>query len=146
MAKKGPFSILYEAEGAIYHIGPYDTEAEAMNYAKANGHGEEFDIGDQRAYLLYPDHRMVELSAADLEAEVESDGKTVQVAVANRKGSGSHVETVEFLDLADLKAQVDRIVEEVPYRKVDVELLPSWRLTADERKAFGAIENGEELP
>lgn len=80
LKKDGPWSIVYEAEGNVYHCGPWDTEAEAMAWAKANNYkgpdGEsEFDINDQRVYLLHPDHRVEELSASDLDTnEVEVEG------------------------------------------------------------------------
>lgn len=57
------WSILYEAEGCIYQIGPFNTEDEAMEAAKARG---EFDIQDQRVYIIGPNHRMRELSESDL--------------------------------------------------------------------------------
>jgi hypothetical protein len=76
--KDGPWSILYEADGAIHKVGPYTTEQEAMEWAKSNngtGVNSEFDINDQRVYLLHPDHRMIELNADDVDNNsVEVEG------------------------------------------------------------------------
>lgn len=63
------WSILYECEGTIYQIGPFqgeqgETQAmEAARKAQADG---EFSIYDQRVYLMGPTHRMIELSDSDL--------------------------------------------------------------------------------
>jgi len=78
LKKDGPWSIVYEADGDVYNVGPYATEVEAMAWAKAhNGTGvnSEFDINDQHVYLLHPDHRLIELSADDLDnTSVEAEG------------------------------------------------------------------------
>ncbi len=66
---KPMWSILYECEGTIYQIGPFQGEqgeAQAMKAAcKAQADGE-FSIYDQRVYIMGPTHRMIELSDSDL--------------------------------------------------------------------------------
>lgn len=68
--------------------------------------------------------------------------KTVEITVVNRKGLGSHVETVDFVDYDQLQSRVEAIVEAVPFHKVIVELAPSWELTAEEKTVFNQIEEG----
>lgn len=69
-------SILYVADGKIFTIGPFDSEAEAMKAGeKAQAEGE-FDSQDQYVYLLQG-HNLSELSSSDLntpEATCESCG------------------------------------------------------------------------
>ena len=71
------WSILYEADGDVFQIGPFKTEDEAMQAAadaQSRDRGDEFerrvegefDIKDQRVYLLGPEHVMVELSNEDI--------------------------------------------------------------------------------
>lgn len=74
--KKRPWSIIYVTYGALQHSGPWDTEIEALAWARDNNYSGpdakgEFDINDQRVYLLDPNHRLVELTAADLGVEAE---------------------------------------------------------------------------
>lgn len=63
------FSVLYECEGVIHRIGPFTTEDEADAAAKKAQEEGEFDICDQRVYLLSPTHRMTEYSMGDLGVE-----------------------------------------------------------------------------
>lgn len=73
LRKGGPWSIVYEADGDVYSVGPYTTEGEALAWAKShNGTGvdSEFDANDQHVYIVGPDHRMVELSGDDLDNNV----------------------------------------------------------------------------
>jgi len=60
------FSVLYEADGEVHQIGPFDTEKKADAEAKKAQKKGEFDIRDQRVYLMHPTHRMVEYSMEDL--------------------------------------------------------------------------------
>ena len=60
------YSVIYECEGVVHQIGPFNTEEEADNAAKTAQAEGEFDISDQNVYLMHPDHRMVEYSMADL--------------------------------------------------------------------------------
>lgn len=60
------YSVLYEADGEVHQIGPFDTEERADAEAKKAQKRGEFDIRDQRVYLMRPDHRMVEYSTEDL--------------------------------------------------------------------------------
>lgn len=64
------YSILYvdcDIDGErIINIGPKPTEQEAIAAAKEAQHRKDFDIRDQRVYLLHPDHRMADLSEKDL--------------------------------------------------------------------------------
>ena len=67
---KTPYSILYEKDGTIFQCGPWNTEAEALAWAQAHNYPKEdneFDINDQRVYILHPTHRLEELSIADVE-------------------------------------------------------------------------------
>jgi len=76
LRKEGPFSIVYEADGKVFTVGPYDTEEDAIIWAKdhsGNGVDSEFDIHDQHVYILGPDHRMIELNAADLGVEDDEE-------------------------------------------------------------------------
>ncbi len=66
--------------------------------------------------------------------------KEVEITIFNRKGLGSHVETVEFVDMVTLKKRVDKLVEKVPFYKVIVELSPNWSVTENERKELDCIE------
>lgn len=70
--------------------------------------------------------------------------KTVEIVIANRKGLGSHVETVDFVDMATLKQRLDYLVENVPFYKVTVELTPSWEVSADEQAVLTGLEEGDE--
>jgi len=68
-SKEGPWSVLYEAEGSVHRIGPFDNQDDASQAAK-NAHAEgEFDINDQMVYLVGPDHRMVVLSEENVLGE-----------------------------------------------------------------------------
>ena len=66
-SKEGPWSVFYEAEGNVNRIGPFDTQADAKQAAINAQAAGEFDIWDQQAYLVGPDHRMVVLSEEDVE-------------------------------------------------------------------------------
>ena len=60
-------SILYTVDGQIFKLGPFDNEDKAMEAAqKAQASDEDFDIRDQRVYILSPSHNMTELSMGDL--------------------------------------------------------------------------------
>lgn len=63
------FSVLYEADGEVHQIGPFDTEDKADAAAKSAQKSGEFDIHDQRVYLMRPNHSMMEYSMSDLEIE-----------------------------------------------------------------------------
>ncbi len=65
-SKEGPWSALYESEGNIHRIGPFDNQDAAMQAAKNAQAQGEFDINDQMVYLVGPDHRMVVLSEEDV--------------------------------------------------------------------------------
>lgn len=60
------YSILYESQGMIFKIGPFDTEEEAMEGARSAAANEEFDIDDQNVYLMTPEHALLDISAEDL--------------------------------------------------------------------------------
>lgn len=60
------YSVIYEASGTIHQIGPFKTEDETNEAARKAQDEGEFSIYDQRVYLLYPDHRMVEYSMDEL--------------------------------------------------------------------------------
>ena len=63
---EGPWSVLYEADGNIHRIGPFDTQADATQAAKDAQAEGEFDIWNQQAYLLGPDHRLIVFSEVDV--------------------------------------------------------------------------------
>ncbi len=60
------YSVIYQTSGTIYQLGPFQTEDEANTAARKAQDEREFSIYDQRVYLLYPDHRMVEYSMSEL--------------------------------------------------------------------------------
>lgn len=60
------FSVLYEAKGEIFKIGPYDLSAEADDAARRAQRDGVFDIHDQNVYLLRPDHTFVAYSMDEL--------------------------------------------------------------------------------
>lgn len=60
------WTVLYECEGTIHRIGPFNSEDKADAAAKKAQADGEFSIYDQRVYLMHPDHRMVEYSESDL--------------------------------------------------------------------------------
>jgi len=59
------YSILYVADGKIFKIDPFSSEKEAREWLKGKKHWA--DIETQHAYILTPDHRMIEVWSADLE-------------------------------------------------------------------------------
>lgn len=65
-APAAPWSVLYEAHGAIYRLGPFATQREAEQAAEAAHFAGEFNIVEQHAYLVSPEHAMIELSLDDL--------------------------------------------------------------------------------
>jgi hypothetical protein len=73
--KVGSFTILYIADGAMQAIGPFDSDDLAMTGARKAQADGEFDINDQHVYLFPPDHRFVELTAADLFGKADDGGK-----------------------------------------------------------------------
>lgn len=75
----GPWSVFYEAAGDIHGIGPFDGQEDAQEAAtKAQADGE-FDIHDQRVYLVGPDHRMIELAEGDVGGD-EADESDAELA------------------------------------------------------------------
>ena len=73
-SKAGPWSVFYEAEGNIHRIGPFDNQDDAEQAAKNTNAEGEYDINDQQAYLVGPDHRMFILSEDDvLGADEDAD-------------------------------------------------------------------------
>jgi hypothetical protein len=65
---KKVYSILYVAHDEAFKIGPFDSEKAAWKWLNdGRKRREEFDIADQHAYILTPDHRMIEVCSADLE-------------------------------------------------------------------------------
>ena len=63
------WSVLYECEGVIHKIGAFTNEPDANAAARKAQADGEFDISDQRVYLMHPDHRLVEYSESDLAEE-----------------------------------------------------------------------------
>ena len=59
------YSILYIADDEIMSVGPFKTEAEADEYVRQHSYPQkdyEFDVAQQRVYLLTPNHGMREYS------------------------------------------------------------------------------------
>ena len=83
---------------------------------------------------LVKDHWTVESNSTD-------EPKTVEVLIVNRKGLGSHTQTVDFTTFEALKSSVDELVEDVPFYKVTVELTASWETTPEENAELRKIEN-----
>lgn len=96
-SKEGPWSVFYEAEGNVYRIGPFDTQADAEQAAKnANAEGE-YDINDQQVYLVGPDHRMFVLSEDDVVGAAEDDDYDAELA-ADQILKRQELEDFEGLD------------------------------------------------
>lgn len=66
----------------------------------------------------------------------------VEILIVNRKGLGSHVQTVDFVDMPTLRQTVNELVDEVPFHKVIVELSPDWEVSPEQQKELDAIETG----
>lgn len=75
----GPWSVIYEADGDIHHVGPFDRREDAEDAATKAQAGGEFDIGDQQVYLVGPDHRMVRLTEDDVRSG-EADESDAELA------------------------------------------------------------------
>jgi len=69
--------------------------------------------------------------------------QTVEITIHNSKGSGSHTTTVDFKSFEQIKNIVDELIDELGYRRVDVELAPSWIVNDQEACEFNIIENGD---
>ena len=65
-ANKCPWSILYGIDGAVFSIGPFDTQSEALKAATNAQDQSEIDINDTYVYLIGPNHEMTLLYAEDL--------------------------------------------------------------------------------
>lgn len=65
-SKEGPWSVLFEAAGSVFRIGPFDTQADAEQAAKNAQAEGEFDINDQMVYVVGPLHQMIVLSEEDV--------------------------------------------------------------------------------
>lgn len=60
------WSVVYaDSDGTVIQIGPKPSEDAALEAAKKAMADGDFDIQDQRVYLLHPNHRMVELCEED---------------------------------------------------------------------------------
>lgn len=68
------------------------------------------------------------------------DEKIVEIIIHNRKGLGSHTETIKFHGFGHLSEYVGGLVAEVPFYKVDIELVPNWELSDVEQMMFLEIE------
>jgi len=70
------YSILYVADGEIMSAGPFKTEAEADKYVRQHSYPQkdyEFDVAEQRVYLLIPDHGMREYSCDFVDPPTEKE-------------------------------------------------------------------------
>jgi len=69
--------------------------------------------------------------------------RNVEIIVAERlDGNACLSETVEFTDNVALKQAVDELIERSGFRKISVELVPSWETTEQERQELSEIEDG----
>ncbi len=81
----GPWSVLYEAEGSVQRIGPFDNQDDARQAATNAQAQGEFDINDQMAYLVGPDHRMIVLSEEDVLGDDEYDAELAADHILERQ-------------------------------------------------------------
>lgn len=63
-----PYSVLYVADNDIYKVGPFESEAVADEWVRSEG-VKEFEIDEQRVYLMTPDHELLEYSMSDVLGE-----------------------------------------------------------------------------
>jgi len=62
------YDILYVADGEIFKVGPFLSEAEALEYIRSNnGESGEFDIDNQHIYIIDSQLRMNEIFSSDIE-------------------------------------------------------------------------------
>lgn len=66
--------------------------------------------------------------------------KTVDILIVNRKGSGCLMSSVKFAGFYHLRDEVCKLLNDSMFRKVDVELTPSWDATEEENVQFHKIE------
>ena len=93
-SKEGPWSVLYEAEGSVHRIGPFDNQDDARQAATSAQAESEFDINDQMVYLVGPDHRMFVLSEDDVQGDGEYDAELAADHILERQ----ELEDFEGLD------------------------------------------------
>jgi len=67
--------------------------------------------------------------------------QTVEISIHNNKGPGSHTTTVDFASFEQIRSVVDELIDELGFRKVDVELTPNWKVNDQEACEFNIIEN-----
>ena len=91
------WSILYEADGQIFQLGPFESEAAAMQAAKdaqiqhpgtwedeeGNLDPGEFDVRDQNVYLIGPDHGLSNLTSTDLGVVEPHPAQAAQPAITD---------------------------------------------------------------
>lgn len=127
---EGTWYQLFDKNGNC--IAQHFESGDNCTYEDANG---DLGVDDERINFYHP---------FDVPAPVIPDNqKTVEITVVNRKGMGSHVETVDFVDFVTLRQRVDEICDAVPFSKVIVELSPSWEVSDEEQEEFNKIELGE---
>ena len=68
--------------------------------------------------------------------------RTVEVIITNRHGGGVHTQTLEFTDFNALGKEVDGIIDDLDFGKVEVELNASWVTSAADDEALQNIELG----
>lgn len=66
-----PYSVLCANKGEIDNFGPFASDNEAMDYIRK--HSSEFYLDEQYVYILTPDHRLISVTADDLEASPDDD-------------------------------------------------------------------------
>jgi hypothetical protein len=85
-SKEGPWSIFYESQGSLHRIGPFDSQDTAEQAAKNAQAEGEFDIWNQQAYLVGPDHRLIVLSEEDvLAGDEEYDAELAADQILERQ-------------------------------------------------------------
>lgn len=69
--------------------------------------------------------------------------KEIEIYVLNRNGFGSHFSVVNFTNFDELKDLVDELIENLPFNRVSIDLLPNWEVTKEETEKLNKICNGE---
>lgn len=71
--KPSPWSVLYTVkpgcDTCLLTLGPYPTEGEAIEAARAAQADGTFDVQDQRIYLIGPEHELHEIETCELVPE-----------------------------------------------------------------------------
>lgn len=117
-----------EIDGGVMSWEDDGTIRYMDNHGNTEGVWEPGDEGyDQYKTDYFPNHKIEEVL------------REVEIMIANRKGHGFHVQTVEFTDFDTLRQHVNQLVNDMPFHKVDVELSPNWTPTDEEQAVLESI-------